>query len=339
MKLSLPAVIALGVLASQAPAASLLVDSIPTVDLDGYRTYTLSIETFDEESFRGFDANFSGLMNQVNPFGLATIFNDNNVVFPVVGADVSQDSQFLFASGDVLTIGVEESVTSLKGAFSGLGFLDLPNPTPFAQVVTNDPYGVEVSIETDHGNGSGVFRGTLGDSLCLLTSILNADLSIESAPADGLPGQQTYTVWMDVSTNSDRISVDAAFSGQMHQAVGVGPTAFQSDAPADQRSADSHFLFDRDGVAIGAGAIEVDTSESLEASFSFPIERFAAERVALAQITTGDASSVEYNVSLEVCENLAPIVFTGRLVPEPHSLALVIAAFLPFSQRRAHAKR
>lgn len=335
MKLSFPAMIVIGMLASQASAASLLVDSTPTVDLEGYRTYTLSIESFEGESFRGFDAGFSGSMNQVNPFGLATIFTDNNVVFPAVGADVSQDSQFLFASSDVLTIGLEESATSLQGAFSGLVFLDRPNPKPFAQIVTNDPYGVEVSIETDHGAGSLVRRGTLGDLACLFTSILNADLSIESAPAEGLPGQQTYTVWMDVSTNYDQISVDASFSGMMHQAVGVGPTAFQSDAPADQRSNDSHFLFDRDGLAIDAGVIELDTPDTLEASFAFPTQRFAAERVALAQITTGDPSGVEYNVSLEVCENLEPIVFSGRLVPEPHSLTLLLVVLLSVSRRNS----
>ena len=99
---------------------NLLIESVPTTDLPGFTTYTLSILTDQGESFRGVDAEIRGPLNQINPLGMPTVFSDQNGFFPLFGADFSQDSQFLFFSGDVLNIGAEESDTLLKAAISGI---------------------------------------------------------------------------------------------------------------------------------------------------------------------------------------------------------------------------
>ena len=79
----------------------------PTVGLPGYTTWTVFANTNDGSQIRGFDFasqptfGFFGPMNQVNPAGQRTVFQDNNAFFPFVGADVSQDSQFKFLSAAV----------------------------------------------------------------------------------------------------------------------------------------------------------------------------------------------------------------------------------------------
>ena len=87
------------------PTGPITVDAgIPTPGLPGFTTYTVTA-TVDAPivalDFAGDGSNnpvtgrgFFGALNQVNPFGLATIFNDNNSLFPVIGSDAAQDSQF-----------------------------------------------------------------------------------------------------------------------------------------------------------------------------------------------------------------------------------------------------
>lgn len=122
--------------------------SAPTVGLSGYTTYTLTAET-NTGSIQGFDFaslssyGFFGSMNQVNPFALPTIFNDNNALFAVVGADVSQDSQFKFRSSD-LTVPAgfaSESTSSLRAVFAASA--PLGTNVPFVQLtVPNAAAGV-----------------------------------------------------------------------------------------------------------------------------------------------------------------------------------------------------
>lgn len=163
--------------ASVANAGALTAEAVDTPDLPGFQTITFSYEAAEGESFRGFDASFTGTINQVNPFGvLATIFTDNNVAFPAPAVP-AQDSQFLFASGDVLQIGAEEGAGILKGAISGLNQLGLDNPAAFAQIVTDSPVDVAVAIEFDNGAGGESFGGSVQDylvpepSTCLLAGL------------------------------------------------------------------------------------------------------------------------------------------------------------------------
>lgn len=112
----------------------------PTVGLPGFRTYNLTATT-DVGQIQGFDFasqaayGFFGVMNQVNPFGLPTVFNDNNAAIPAVGGDASQDSQFTFKSSD-LTIPAgfaSESGSQLRAVFAASA--PLGTSVPFAQIV------------------------------------------------------------------------------------------------------------------------------------------------------------------------------------------------------------
>lgn len=117
------------VAATSANAGQLLVDVDRSVDGS---VFTLSILAEEGESFRGFDFSYEGELNQQLAAGMSTPFTNFDAFLPDGGA---KDSKFLFASGDVLSIGVEESDTGLRGAISGLASGNFPNPTPFVRLV------------------------------------------------------------------------------------------------------------------------------------------------------------------------------------------------------------
>ncbi len=124
---------------------------VATTELSGYTTWTVNA-TSDSGPINGIDVTFTGAMNQVNPAGNATIFTDANGFFSFVGADVSQDSQFLFAAADLLNIGAEEGAELLKGALTGIsaysgGLMSVD----FAQVVIADGGSVSFAAALDDG--------------------------------------------------------------------------------------------------------------------------------------------------------------------------------------------
>jgi len=120
------------------------VTSAPTTDLAGFTTFTLTADTTDGVvigfDFVGNGSNFGffGPMNQINPGGSATVFNDANAFFGFVGADTSQDSQFLVNSSDGIAINPAESGQVLQAAFN-VSSGDLGGSVvPFAQIVIQD---------------------------------------------------------------------------------------------------------------------------------------------------------------------------------------------------------
>ncbi|TWT96896.1 hypothetical protein Pla108_26710 [Botrimarina colliarenosi] len=148
--------------ASAASAGTISASAVDTPGLSGYQTVTFSYEEGTGESFRGFDATFEGVINQINPFTLGTVFTDNNAVIPAAGGLVAQDSQFLFASSQILSIGAQEGPGILKAAVSNLAPLNLPNPVAFAQVVTNAPLTTTVRVALDNGTGlDEIYTGTV----------------------------------------------------------------------------------------------------------------------------------------------------------------------------------
>ena len=124
-------VLSLALLCASSAHASILVTTthVPTPGLSGFTTYTVNVST-NVDLLSTIDAKFNAAtMNQVNPFGLATIFTDNNATFSFVGANTQQDSQFLFNTGtdSLLVVGAPttaEGSTKLTSAFTGF--------TPFA---------------------------------------------------------------------------------------------------------------------------------------------------------------------------------------------------------------
>lgn len=98
------------------------------------------------------DFGIFGSMNEVNPLGSPTVFQDVNLFFPSVGAYVDQDSQFLFStlSTDPLILvapqRAHEDAYSLQADFAfreGLG-----QSVPFAQIVAlgNIAFRGEISV-------------------------------------------------------------------------------------------------------------------------------------------------------------------------------------------------
>lgn len=113
-------------------ASAVIVSSTPTDLGSGLTQYTfaLSTESGDPGLIGGMDLTFTAAnMNQVNPFTLPTIFQDNNTAFGGVPETVDEDSQFLFDSSDLLLApGVAaESGSLLTAAFAlPAGSAELP---------------------------------------------------------------------------------------------------------------------------------------------------------------------------------------------------------------------
>lgn len=135
------------VVATAATRASVLmsVAGTPTTGVAGMFTYTFTATAATGEKLIGFDFaggggsyGVFGQLNQVNPFSLPTVFNDNNGLFSIVGADTSQDSQFRVKSTDGIAINAMESATTLRAAFSYLpaNVATATNEWPFLQIAT-----------------------------------------------------------------------------------------------------------------------------------------------------------------------------------------------------------
>ena len=120
-------------------------EGVPTPGLPGFKTITLSavsddpITAFDFVGDGGNDSatdyGFFGPMNHVNPLGQPTVFQDFNDLFPSIGADVKQDSQFLVRSANVVMPPgfAEEGPNILQAAWA---WPESPGVTiPFAQLV------------------------------------------------------------------------------------------------------------------------------------------------------------------------------------------------------------
>lgn len=312
-------------------AGSLQIVDVPTPGLPGHCTYLLSYLREPGEEFRGFEATFSGDIHQVNPFGiLSTVFTDNNSTLSALGTSVLQDSQFLFRSGDVFSISTAESDTVLKGAISGLSRLDLPNPTPFAQVVTQYDEA-SFSLAVDSGQGPDFYGGALMSNLGIPS--IRASINITAEPAIGLPGYQTYTLWLSSGGTTEGILVDATITGPIHQGDDPGSTVFRSEASEGQRATDSHF-FNDDSRVLGGELALVGSEDLNHLSANLPLAAFSAEDGSpFAQVTTDDPASVNYHLSISYCDIIPnELILTGTLpdasVPEPQAALLVGLAFV-----------
>lgn len=122
---SIIAVLAIATAAQAAVVASFT--SATSSGPAGFTTYEVWL-TSDSGTLNGFelsvDADSGSALRQDNPFGsTVTIFTDNNAVIVGMGGAVDRDSQFNYASGDVLAITTSliESTTQLAGTFAWAG--------------------------------------------------------------------------------------------------------------------------------------------------------------------------------------------------------------------------
>jgi hypothetical protein len=152
LRSTLSALIAAWMIATSAHAAiSFTIDQIDTPGLPGFKTNSV-IATSDGAPIQGFDfvgdptvpvdpatsRGFFGLMKQLNPGGLSTIWTDYDALLPILipGSDARQDSKFLFHSQSLLIIpgSARESATSLQAAFSTT--TSFGQSVKFAQIVS-----------------------------------------------------------------------------------------------------------------------------------------------------------------------------------------------------------
>jgi len=126
------AVLAVLALTATSRAALLLsVASAPTNPVNGpagYTTHTVTVTDTDAtEKIVGFDfvgngsKGFFGPMNQINPAGASTVFNDNNAFLAFTSNTPDQDSQFQVKSTDGIPINASEAANKLQAAFNYTG--------------------------------------------------------------------------------------------------------------------------------------------------------------------------------------------------------------------------
>ncbi len=110
------------------------------------------------------------LLNQVNPFGMSTIFADSNGLFPPAGATVDQDSQFPYRANAgpshqiVSGPASGEGATYMNGdwAFGGARANPLTGPSVFvAQVVIPTGSSVPFSATVGEYDVSNAFSKTV----------------------------------------------------------------------------------------------------------------------------------------------------------------------------------
>jgi PEP-CTERM motif len=143
--------------------------SQPTPGLPDYLTYTYTAVSTEPIVVFDFAGNgnsdpatgkgFFGAMNQVNPLGLSTVFADNNAAFPLVGANVLQDSQFLVKTTDVVAaFNGFENANLLQGVWAWSPPSSPGNTFPFAQIVApaNSPNPIHYRGEIVTTNSNGV---------------------------------------------------------------------------------------------------------------------------------------------------------------------------------------
>jgi len=164
-------------LTAAASQAAIIVNvaELPTTAKAGFVTDTLTATAGVGEKIIGFDfvgsgsGGFNGAMNQVNPFGLATIFADNNAVIPAAGATPDNDSQFPLLSSTGISVNTSESANALKGAFNldAAHVATATNVLAFAQIcralTSTIPYVGTLTVQNAQGvNRLENVQGTLG---------------------------------------------------------------------------------------------------------------------------------------------------------------------------------
>jgi len=144
--------------ASQLNAATIVTGDHTGVDAPaagGLKTFTLvatsnsgPIIGFNFASTGGSGLGFTGAMNQVSPFGQATVFNDTpDALYSAAGSARGNDSHFLVLSAGNIVVGDSESANTLSGAWNTSNVAGATNALAFAQIVL--PQGGSVQYSGD----------------------------------------------------------------------------------------------------------------------------------------------------------------------------------------------
>lgn len=164
-------------LAGHANAAVMVTGNVTPAEItDGFAVFDIGLES-DEGPINGVDATFNGDFNQINPFGLSTIFTNNNGAIDGTGGNSRLDTQFKFGD-NVLSIGAAESSTLLQAAITNLGDSNT-GMLPLAQIVIPEGSTGDFNFNIEvRGNPNAIpLMGSIG-------SVLPLDMLVGD-PADG----------------------------------------------------------------------------------------------------------------------------------------------------------
>ena len=294
-KLVLAAAIVAVAFSGQAIAGNITVSATESAStLADHSVFTVSIAS-DSGPVNGVDISFNGAMNQVNPFTLPTIFQDNNAVLGAVGADASHDSQFLFAMADVLSLNTDEGGDFLRGALTNLAGLNDGTSIAVAQLVI--PAGGQVSYQGVVDDGSGVGIGV-----------------------DGVIGGVVAEPMAQATPGGGEISLQGAFddlSGQMAGAIMV-----MTDIPADPAIVIEDLVLGGPDAALFdavANGDKVDLSIDIDAASKLPAGTAVS---ASLQVLTTYGGDFSYTLTAVVPE------------PSTFALAgLALVGFVGFARR------
>lgn len=126
------------------------IDVIPTPDLPGYETYTVSMSIDAPGSIRTIEISlYAPELHQVEINGNTTVYNDLNPAYPFFGFNPLQDTQVMLTSNTLVTFNSSEDEHTLLTTLSanpGNARPPLPieqTPVPLLQVVTPEANGGE----------------------------------------------------------------------------------------------------------------------------------------------------------------------------------------------------
>lgn len=215
---------------------------IPSPGVSGFKTYFFDVVPPQAAAVvtvaARFAASSAGAMRQVNPFGLSTVFIDNNGTIVDAGESPLADSQFEFRSSDaVIVIDTFESNMELRAALGGLD--SLKQSFTIAHVVLADGISGEWQISVVQKEGDGVNRqyheaGVFGPEGGQVPGDYNGNGAVDAAD---------YALWRDTLGHSGG---GLAADGNGNQQVEAG---------------DYDLWRSRFGQAAGGGAVGVAVPE------------------------------------------------------------------------------
>jgi hypothetical protein len=307
-----------GMLAAVSAQAAVTVSttSSATVGMAGFTTYTLTA-TSDTAPIAGFDffgteqapLGFTGAMGQVSqpPTLSQTVFNDSNGFFPLLGRDVSQDSQFKFNATGANSVLVPtgfalEGPDFLKASFA------LPAPVQsvaFAQIVVADAASATVQY-----NGLVGFPTSAGLPLASISGCIGLQCG----------GGDVAPVVADVAGQTNALG-DVIMLMPMDSAPGTAPVTFSAlTGPTYTKG------FGAPDHAFGLGNATWSWDPATQ---KFQFNTLGSTRG--TYVWTGEASgpggSDPFSITVDV-----------RHVPEPATLSLLglaLVGFVGFARKRS----
>ncbi len=315
------------------------VTSSATAGLAGYTTWDVSFTT-DTDLISGFNivvtADTGSALNQVNPAGIATIFEDANVFFAFVNMDVSADTQFHYASSTLTIASSSESATDLSGAFTWSGGT---NDARMAATVN------VLQICMADGN-----HAVLSGSISVASQGgIPIDMAFPDIPIP-LPEPITLSLLMDIRPGSDSNPVNSKSNGALPVAIYGTDDIDVTEIDLETLMLEGMSLREK-GKSGKLGTFEDINGDSIvdlllhfemsELSFNASSDEYTLSGMMLDGMAlegSDSIRSVPHGVVFADPDTLAASwgnAAGGATIPEPASLSLLAAGGLAMLRRRS----